>query len=67
VLHIGRLPTSVNAGIVIKRKELVNAKWWITISEVSNEVDIVYWSVQAILTTVDGMGVCKICSTIADR
>jgi hypothetical protein len=27
----------------------------------------VYWSVQAILTTMDGMGVCKICSTIADR
>jgi hypothetical protein len=41
-LHTGRPSTSVNAGIVVKRKELVNAKWWITISEVSSEVDIMY-------------------------
>jgi hypothetical protein len=41
-LHSGRPSTSVNAKTVVKRKELVNAKWWITIIEASNEVDILY-------------------------
>jgi len=45
----------------------VNAKWWLTITEVSNEVDSLHWSAQVILTTMDGVGVCKICSTFADR
>jgi hypothetical protein len=31
----------VNAETVVKR-ELVNAKWWKTINEVSDEVDILY-------------------------
>jgi hypothetical protein len=41
-LHSGRPFTSVNAETVVKGKELVNAKWWITISVVSNEVDILH-------------------------
>jgi hypothetical protein len=41
-LHSGRPSTSVNAETVSKMKELVHAKWQITISEVASEVAILY-------------------------
>jgi hypothetical protein len=50
----------VNAETVLKVRELVHANWWITISEVANEVGVLCGSLKAVLT--DELWLTQLCS-----